>query len=195
MLCWRDFAEEMKVCPLIMDFVTHWDPCVDERTRRQLLRPLCSHIVRSRGTVELEDQRAWRVLDWTIRTAIPLWLGPVEELEHMAVGLRSYPEITAPRETLTTLLGQTAEAAAALAETLENPGRGSAMHLKLLASGWGGAVFAAYRINWDCVLGDVSRVLSNASIVLHTRGVDMSDAVSSMQSSARFLILKLANMR
>jgi hypothetical protein len=195
MLCWQDFATAMHVCPLIVDFLQHWDTNLPNDRRERYVKPLLPQLVNTRGSQALEHRRAWMVMDWAIRTMIPAWLRPLAELEHMAVGLQSYPPITERRTTLETLLEQVAEATGALADTFDTRTSPSKMHLSLLSAGWGGAVFAAYRLNWDLALGDISRTVSNASICVHERDIDMRTTVEQLQSSASFLLLQLANAK
>ena len=50
------------------------DSLPSDAERNRLLRPLIPRIVGTRGSAELSERRAWLVIDWALRQALPLLL-------------------------------------------------------------------------------------------------------------------------
>jgi hypothetical protein len=50
------------------------DSLASDAERNRLLRPLIPRIIGTRGSDELSDSRAWLVIDWSLCTALPMFL-------------------------------------------------------------------------------------------------------------------------
>ena len=69
------------------------DSLPSDAERNRLLRPLIPRIVGTRGSAELSQRRAWMVIDWVLRTAVPMLLRTLQ-MEKEAAKWEALEEFT-----------------------------------------------------------------------------------------------------
>ena len=70
--------------PVIAAFLRSWNDALDDETR-QKLKPYAERVIGTDGSPELEEQRAFRALDWLIRTQTAAWLRLAKLTKHAEV--------------------------------------------------------------------------------------------------------------
>ena len=83
--------------PVISAFLRTWQDALSHEDRDRLLPAAVwvPRLIGSRGTPEVEEQRAWLAADWMIRVHAPMWLDLTPSMRTHAEALRSLPAITA----------------------------------------------------------------------------------------------------
>ena len=80
------FSDHPKcVCPVIAAFLRSWNDALGDEPRNRLIRPLLPLVVGTRGSRDLETQRANRICDWLIQVYTPAFLRLVPSLEDDAI--------------------------------------------------------------------------------------------------------------
>jgi hypothetical protein len=73
-------------------FMRKWNDSLND-TDRQMLKPYVRKLVGTAASAEVEEHRAYMVIDWFIRVHTPAWLELAKLSEH-AAAVRALPEVT-----------------------------------------------------------------------------------------------------
>ncbi len=88
---WSD--QPQCVCPVIAAFMRSWNDALPDIERTELLLPLITKTVGTRGSAELAERRSLMAADWLVRVNTPAWLR-LAGLNTHADNLAALPEIT-----------------------------------------------------------------------------------------------------
>ena len=80
--------------PVLGAFVRRWnDGLADDEARALLLRPFLPRLVDTRGSHDIEEQRAWLATDWLVRVCAPAFLRLTPSLREHASALAELPPV------------------------------------------------------------------------------------------------------
>ena len=190
------------VSPLIASFMRAWnDGLPDNESRTRLLGPLLPLTINTRSTNEVEDRRAWMMLDWLVRTALPLSLDLKDSLKSHAETLRALPEVTADTLSTTTAVVRESREASAAARAAARAAAWAAAWDAARAAAWDAARAAArdaardaaWAAAWDAARAAARDAARDAAWDVAWDAVN--DVVEASQQSACDLIRRLCEVK
>ena len=151
------------VCSVIGAFLRRWNDDLND-TDRQMLKPFVPRLIGTKATPDIEERRAWMLMDWMIRVYTPAWL-ELAELKEQADVLRALPEMIDDHA------AQAAQPKINAAWSAARSAAGSVARSAAVEAAWSAAVEAARSAAGE-TLRPSCRKLQKSALALLARMID-----------------------